>query len=105
VDPGETFDRALIREVAEETGLAVSIQHVAGAIEFEMPKLQVAQLIMDGSVESGQVQLSNEHEAFLWVKPEKLATLDLVDWFEPFAKKLAKKVLKSKLGDATKRLE
>ena len=35
VDPGEQFDQAVIREVMEETGLKVSLQHVTGTAESD----------------------------------------------------------------------
>jgi ADP-ribose pyrophosphatase YjhB (NUDIX family) len=34
---GESFDEALLREVAEETGLVVSILYVVGLTELELP--------------------------------------------------------------------
>jgi 8-oxo-dGTP diphosphatase len=91
INTGESFDEALLREVAEETGLVISIQHVAGAVEWEMGQLRLVQLILEGSVESGKLHLSDEHEAYSWVKPEEFSTLKLADWFESFAKEVAKR--------------
>jgi 8-oxo-dGTP diphosphatase len=89
---GESFDAALLREVAEETGLTISLQHVAGAAESEMPTRKVAYLIMEARLESGQVCLSSEHDDYAWVAPQVLAEMDLADQFRPFAETYSKKV-------------
>jgi len=97
INVGETFDEALLREVAEETGLVISILHVAGAVEWEMAQLRLVQLLLEGSIESGQLHLSDEHEAYSWVKPEEFSTLELADWFESFAKEVARKYTEADL--------
>ncbi|MCX5800579.1 MAG: NUDIX domain-containing protein [Candidatus Eisenbacteria bacterium] len=86
VDSGESFEQGLLREVAEETGLRVSLQRVLGASEYESPTTRVAYLILEGIVESGEVRLSSEHDEYIWVDPHDLADMDLVDQFRVFAK-------------------
>ncbi len=82
---GESFDTALPREVAEETGLTISLERVAGAAESEMPTRKVAYLIMEARLQSGQVRLSSEHDDYAWVKPQDLASVDLAEQFREFA--------------------
>jgi 8-oxo-dGTP diphosphatase len=91
IDPRESFDTALLREVAEETGLTVSIQHVAGTAESELPKIRVVHLILEGKMESGQLRLSDEHTAHTWIRPQEFSKLDLTDWFGPFAAEYSKR--------------
>jgi 8-oxo-dGTP diphosphatase len=91
INQGESFDVALLREVAEETGLAISIQHVAGTAESELPKLRIVHLILEGKVESGKLQLSDEHTAHMWVDPQEFSSLDLADWFIDFAAEYSRK--------------
>lgn len=86
IDPGESLDQALLREVAEETGLTISIQGVAGTAESELPTAKVVYLILEGRVESGQVRLSSEHDDYVWVDREELPTVDLAPQFLPFAR-------------------
>jgi 8-oxo-dGTP diphosphatase len=93
ISQNESFDSALLREVAEETGLTISILHAVGTSESELPKIKVVHLILEGRIESGKLHLSEEHDAYVWVNPRKLTFLDLADWFIPFAKTFAEKEL------------
>ncbi len=86
VDAGENLEQGLLREVAEETGLTISLQRVLGAAESESPAKRVAYLIFEGSVESGRVRLSNEHDAYIWVDRQGLAGVDIAEQFRLFLK-------------------
>ena len=86
VDAGERFDQALIREVAEETGLTISLDRVLGATESELPAVKVVYLFMEGHLKSGQVQLSSEHDDFVWVERRELVTMDFAGQFNTIIK-------------------
>jgi 8-oxo-dGTP diphosphatase len=81
IDPGESFDTALNREIMEETGLLVEILHAAGTAEQHVAGWHVIHLILTGSIQSGSVRISDEHEAFKWVGIDEMKTLELADWF------------------------
>ena len=83
VDAGECFDEALLREVAEETGLSISLEHVLGAAESELPDRRVAYIILEGPRVSGEVTLSGEHDAFVWADPSELSEMDVCEQFRP----------------------
>ena len=85
IDPGENFEQGLLREVAEETGLTISIQHAAGATESELPTRKVVYLILEGRLESGQVRLSSEHDEYAWVNRRELPKMELAEQFRAFA--------------------
>ncbi|MDN7024773.1 NUDIX domain-containing protein [Methanoculleus sp. FWC-SCC1] len=80
-DPGETFDRALRREVAEETGMHVLIRHVAGAGELELTDKRIAYLIMECDADTEDVRLSPEHDEYGWFAPGEIRCLDLAEQF------------------------
>ena len=77
-DSGESYAEALVRETREETGLDVEITGLAGATQFEMPKVNVVQLCMDACWIGGDLRLSEEHDAADWVLLEDLGRRELV---------------------------
>ena len=84
VDAGERFDEALLREVAEETGLKISLDRVAGAAQSELPDRSVAYIILEGRRASGQVRLSEEHDDFAWAAHGQLLAMDVCPQFRSF---------------------
>lgn len=77
IDSGESFDQALIREVLEETGLDIALDGVAGITEFEIPKIRVVLIHMKAHIVSGKIQLSDEHEDYVWLLPEQFPSKQL----------------------------
>jgi len=90
----ENFDEGLIREVAEETGVRISLGHAIGIAESESASAKVVYLIFQGIQDSGHVRLSSEHDDYIWAAPSELQTLDLSKQFRPF--------LKTHFGDKSK---
>lgn len=86
VDSGEDFEVALLREVTEETGLGISLKRLLATSESESQVARVIYLIMEGRTEPGQVQLSSEHDDFIWVPRRNLAEMEMAVQFKEFAK-------------------
>ena len=84
VDPGEDFAEALLREVAEETGLEVLLSGVAGAAESSLAGHTVAYIILEARAVSGEVRLSSEHDEFTWAPRSEITSLDVCGQFLPF---------------------
>jgi 8-oxo-dGTP diphosphatase len=84
IEPGEEFYDALLREVKEETGLTVNVEHVVGVTESETSNLRIATLIFKGTKQSGQICISEEHDTYTWVKPQELSTYDLISHLKKF---------------------
>lgn len=90
IDPGESFDSALNREIMEETGLIVQILHAAGTAEQQVPGWHVIHLVMTGEIVSGTVSISDEHEEFRWVPEKDLARYELADWCADYVAQMAR---------------
>lgn len=89
-DAGESFDEALLREVQEETGVEIVLEHVAGAGSSELDGKTIAYLFMEARLVAGEVRLSEEHDAFRWVELDELLALDLCPQFRRFAEEHAR---------------
>jgi 8-oxo-dGTP diphosphatase len=86
LEAGETFEEALRREVQEETGLEIEIAKPLLVGEWRpiirgVPH-QIIGIFMSATTTSNKVQISDEHDAFLWIDPAKRAEYDIVtpDW-------------------------
>lgn len=84
VDPGESFDQALLREVYEETRLKISLDHVVGASEQNLHVIRAVHIIMSGNIIGGGLSLSSEHDGYAWVFFEDLVDYELADWLHDF---------------------
>jgi len=86
IDQGEAFDAALQREVFEETGFQVVIHTAAGTAMQETEEWRIVHLVMIGSMISGGLAISSEHEEYRWVSPLDIGNLDKADWFEEYSR-------------------
>lgn len=84
VDQGESFDKALIREVYEETNLKISLDQVVGVSQQDLPFIRAVHIIMSGKVVEGELNLSPEHEGYAWEFLDNLSDYELADWLENF---------------------
>lgn len=76
IEPGETPEEALIREIHEELDTEIAIDRLFDEIEYDYPDFHLSMKCYLCHVVSGKLTLL-EHEAAKWLKPEEL---DSVDW-------------------------
>lgn len=84
VDQGESFDQALIREVYEEIGVKIALDHVVGVGEQNLPLIRAIHIIMSGKIVEGELNLSKEHEGYAWIFFDDLSEYELADWLQYF---------------------
>lgn len=83
LDPSEDYATGLAREVREECGLEVAFTGLAGASEFEMPKVRVVLLCMTARVTGGEFRLSEEHDDSAWVPAAELLDRPIIEPMKP----------------------
>lgn len=85
---GETIPEGLVREVYEETGLAVEPETVTGV--YKNMKAGIVAIVFRCRVISGELRTSDETKAFAWLPPEEIPeymtevfAVRILDAYEP----------------------
>ena len=76
IEPGETPEEALKREIREELDTEIEVGEPAGHIEYDYPEFHLSMACFFCTLLSGSLTLK-EHEAARWLFP---AELDSVSW-------------------------
>ena len=86
-DPGESVGESVIREVREETGLAIELTRLAGSYEFEMTTVRVAVMCFEARIVGGTLTMSDEHDEAAWLAPADLLQRSLTPSQRPFTER------------------
>ena len=76
IEPGETPEAALIREIREELDAEITVGEKLTQVEYDYPEFLLSMGCYLCTLTSGHLTLK-EHEAARWLAPEEL---DAVDW-------------------------
>ena len=76
IEPGETPQEALTREIQEELDTKIKVGSLIDTIEYDYPTFHLSMDCFLAEIESGNLVLK-EHEAARWLTREEL---DSVDW-------------------------
>ena len=76
IEPGETPQQALVREIKEELDTEIEVGDYLETIEYDYPSFHLSMDCFFCMIKSGDLVL-REHEAAKWLTVE---TLDSVDW-------------------------
>ena len=88
VDPGEDFDKALIREFDEETALAIELWDLIGAVQEDFPHKKTIALVMNVKILSDdiEIKISDEHIDWKWATTHEIKELEISPWFKKLLK-------------------
>ena len=76
IEPGETSQEALVREIKEELDADISVGDLIATVEYDYPKFHLSMDCFWCKLQSDHVEL-NEHEDAKWLSKEEL---DSVEW-------------------------
>ena len=76
VEPGETPEQALAREIREELDVRIDVGDYLTTIEYDNPDFHLRMRCYWATIQDGQLSLK-EHEAGKWLTSD---TLNTVDW-------------------------
>ena len=76
IEPGESREIALRREIQEELGIDIIIENILCTTEYDYPSFHLTMHCYLCSVASGDIEL-REHKSARWLTAE---TLDSVEW-------------------------
>ena len=87
VKPGERFDKGLLREVKEETGLEVKISYPFFVNEWR-PKVkeeqwQIVGIFFECFSESDKIMMRNDHDDCQWINPQDYKKYNLIENLYP----------------------
>ena len=71
IEPGETPQEALVREIQEELGATVSVDEFLVTVEYDYPEFHLSMDCFKCHVEEGHLTLL-EHEASRWLPVDDL---------------------------------
>ena len=76
IEPGESPEQALIREIREELDAGISVDRFLYTVNYDYPRFHLTMHCYMCSLKSGTLHLK-EHESARWLSP---ATLRSVNW-------------------------
>ena len=76
MEPGETPQQALVREIREELDTEIEVGSLVETVEYDYPNFHLTMHCFLCTIRSGELVLK-EHEAAKWLTR---AELDSVDW-------------------------
>lgn len=76
IEPGETPQQALVREIKEELDIEIEVKDFLETVEYDYPEFHLSMDCFFCTIRSGELVLK-EHEAAKWLTVKEL---DSVDW-------------------------
>jgi len=87
IEPGETPQQALKREIEEELGIEITVGDLIDAVDYDYPDFHLHMQCFRAEITDGTIEL-REHEAAKWLTADTIRT---VDWL-PADRELVEKI-------------
>ena len=94
IEPGETPEQALVREIQEELDTTVVVEKLITTVEWDYPKFHLSMLCYLCHIGKGQLTL-REHQAARWLTRENLNSINWLPADRVIIPQLEKELLKS----------
>ena len=75
IEPGESSEDALKREIQEELGVDIVIEDLICTTEYDYPSFHLTMHCYLCRVEAGEIEL-REHKSARWLRPEELGSVE-----------------------------
>lgn len=75
IEPGESREVALKREIQEELGVDIVIEDLICTTNYDYPSFHLTMHCYLCRVEAGEIEL-REHKSALWLRPEELESVE-----------------------------
>ena len=75
IEPGESHEVALKREIQEELGVDIAIENILFTTEYDYPSFHLTMHCYLCSIASGEIEL-REHKSARWLRPEELGSVE-----------------------------
>ena len=92
IEPGETQEQAIIREIREEMSATIEILEKLGTVEYDYPNFHLTMHCFWTRVKSGSLKLL-EHEGAMWVNKDTIHTLEWLPADVELVEKIAERLL------------
>ena len=75
IEPGESSEDALKREIQEELGIDITIDEFLCTTNYDYPSFHLTMHCYICSIEAGEIVL-REHKSSRWLRPEELGSVE-----------------------------
>ena len=89
IEPGESSEDALKREIQEELGIDITIDKFLCTTEYDYPSFHLTMHCYICSIEAGEIVL-REHKSARWLMPEELGSVEWLPADEDIVSRLNK---------------